>query len=245
MRAGWLTPDSLPSSLRYCTISFPDSEEFHSLVRGALFLLSDEANWEEFGSLTVTQTADAFRDMLVRFFGDDCMQDPVGTIMAYVGESAPSGFLLCDGAQYPQADYPDLYAVVGDVWGGADSGFFRVPDLKGRVPVGRDINTGEFQEIGDVGGATTVTLSTSQIPAHTHVQDAHAHSIRYGVTNNNGAKFMIANGGSQDASVAGSMGADDGTATIASKTATNQNTGGGGSHDNLPPYAVINYIIRF
>lgn len=53
---------------------------------------------------------------------------PLGTVLSYAGQIAPYGYLLCDGASYLVKDYPDLYAVIGNTYGGDDTNF-NVPNL--------------------------------------------------------------------------------------------------------------------
>lgn len=53
---------------------------------------------------------------------------PIGTVLSYAGQTIPNGYLLCDGASYLVKDYPDLYAVIGNTYGG-DSTNFNVPNL--------------------------------------------------------------------------------------------------------------------
>lgn len=60
---------------------------------------------------------------------------PTGTVLAFAGATAPDGFLLCDGTSYPVADYPALYAVIGNVYGG-DETAFNVPDYREVALVG-------------------------------------------------------------------------------------------------------------
>lgn len=62
---------------------------------------------------------------------------PIGTIVPFGGAGAPTMFLLCDGSEVAKASYPELYAVIGDVFGTAsDATLFRLPDLRECVPVG-------------------------------------------------------------------------------------------------------------
>jgi microcystin-dependent protein/uncharacterized protein (UPF0333 family) len=93
-------------------------------------------------------------------------QIPAGVIMPYVGATAPaSGWLLCDGASYAKATYPDLWAVLNGQGYGSTSTNFNVPDLRDRIPRGA-ATTGTT--LGATAGADNVTLSTNQIPAHSH-----------------------------------------------------------------------------
>lgn len=70
---------------------------------------------------------------------------PVATIITSVAETAPDGYLLCDGGIYAQTQYPALYAAIGDKYNGSGvtAGFFRVPDLRELVLVGSGQNTQE------------------------------------------------------------------------------------------------------
>lgn len=65
---------------------------------------------------------------------------PTGTVLAFAGATAPDGFLLCDGTSYNVADYPALYAVIGNVYGG-DETAFNVPDYREVALVGVGQNT--------------------------------------------------------------------------------------------------------
>jgi len=56
---------------------------------------------------------------------------PTGSIMAFAGESTPSGWLKCDGSSVLRSDYVDLFGVIGTLWGSADSTHFNVPDTEG------------------------------------------------------------------------------------------------------------------
>lgn len=107
----------------------------------------------------------AFKD-----FADylDLILPPVGTIMPYVGSTAPTGWLLCDGASYSSTSYPKLSALCGTKFGTASAGLFKVPDLKGRSIVGLDSSQSEYDSIGKTGGAKSVTLTVSNLPAHNH-----------------------------------------------------------------------------
>jgi hypothetical protein len=63
---------------------------------------------------------------------------PTGTILAFGAETAPGGYLECNGASVLRADYSDLFGVIGTAWGTADGTHFNIPDLRGKFPRGWD-----------------------------------------------------------------------------------------------------------
>jgi microcystin-dependent protein len=198
---------------------------------------------------------------------------PTGSITQFAGSSAPSGWLTCDGTAVSRTTFADLFAVIGTTYntGGEAGTDFRLPNMKGRVPVGFDSAQTEFDALGEAGGAKTHTLTTAEMPSHTHTQnshnhtqDAHGHSINdpshsHGMqpmganpSDNTGTNGYVLTGASIDtqggfrsiyANFTG-VTVNGNTATNQAATATNQNTGGGGAHNNLQPYIVLNYIIK-
>jgi microcystin-dependent protein len=186
----------------------------------------------------------------------DGVAAPVGSITAYAGASAPSGWLLADGTAVSRATYAALFAVCGTTYGaGNGSTTFNLPNLKGRVVVGLDASQAEFDARGETGGAKTVTLTEAQMPSHTHVQNAHSHTVTdpghthgQNVSANTGGTASRTDYVNDNAGQVFPQGIVTDTATtglsVNSATATNQSAGGGGAHNNLQPYLTLNYIIR-
>lgn len=147
--------------------------------------------------------------------------EPPGTILTYAGAVAPAGFLICDGSEYAAASYAALFAVIGRTYGGAaGTNTFRVPDLRGRVPVGYSSTDSDFSTLGGTGGEKAHTLTVGEMPAHTH-----------GYSRSNVKNFVKV----ESSSTYGRSENVD---------ATTDSTGGGGAHNNLQPYMVLNYIIK-
>jgi microcystin-dependent protein len=113
-----------------------------------------------------------------------------------------------------------LFGVIGYSYGGSGSSF-NVPNLKGRTIVGRDSGDADWDTLGETRGAKTHTLTTSEMPSHSH-------DILYAQGTNTTAT------GSQPRSNLQSTGVTDST----------EATGGGGAHNNIQPSIVLNYIIR-
>lgn len=99
----------------------------------------------------------------------------------------------------------------------------------GRVLVGIDAGQAEFDTVRETGGAKTHTLTTGEMPVHTHIQNAHDHTFS---NIGNSVDVSVID---EDLSVVDNAG----TKTTSSVTATNQNAGSGAAHNNLQPYYVI------
>jgi len=92
---------------------------------------------------------------------------PAGVMMAYGGAAAPTGWLLCDGTAVSRTTFAALFAAISTTFGAGDgSTTFNVPDLRGRVPVGK--NAATFATLGGTGGAETHAISNAEMPVHSH-----------------------------------------------------------------------------
>jgi microcystin-dependent protein len=170
---------------------------------------------------------------------------PVGMIADYIGTTAPSGWAVMDGSTITggQTLYPSLWAVLPSAFkSGAD---IVLPDTRGRVSVGRNPSDADFDNVGDTGGAKTVTLTTAQMPSHNHTQNAHGHSLGPGQSigmsfgGNTGAFTVLI---AQVAAI--NQGSYQGPYEAMANTATNNPEGGGGAHPNLQPYITFVKIIK-
>jgi len=144
-----------------------------------------------------------------------------GFILMYAGSGAPSGWMVCDGSAISRADFPELFTRIGIAYGaGNGSTTFNLPDLRGRVAVGRDVLDTAYFPLGHTGGEKDHTLSIAEMPAHNH--DISAAAAAGGTTG------RYAPGG----------------ATGTTNSTIIVNKGGGSAHNNLQPYQIVNYIIR-
>jgi microcystin-dependent protein len=152
----------------------------------------------------------------------------IGEIRMFAGNFAPAGWAFCNGAILPIDQNPALFQLIGTTYGGDGQSTFALPNLQSRVPV----HVGPGFALGQSGGAETVTLTTSQIAAHSHVPQC------------------FASAGNQN-SPSGNVWADSGSASVYSNAAPNLamaaaavgSAGGSQPHDNMVPFLVINFIL--
>lgn len=109
-----------------------------------------------------------------------------GTIIMYVSDLLPSGFLLCDGGAISRTTYSDLFSAIGTTYGVGDgSTTFNLPNMKGKMPIGVK-SGGNVGSLGSTGGSFNHIHSMG---AHTHAQShthtiAHTHTITHSHTIN-------------------------------------------------------------
>ncbi len=91
-------------------------------------------------------------------------QPYVGEIRIFAGNFAPAGWMFCEGQLLPISEYDTLFNLIGTTYGGDGQSTFALPDLRGRFP----IHQGNGFTLAENGGVETVTLTTNQIPVHSH-----------------------------------------------------------------------------
>jgi microcystin-dependent protein len=147
----------------------------------------------------------------------------------FAGNFAPAGWMFCEGQLLPISENETLFQLIGTTYGGDGQSTFALPDLRGRIP----IHQGNGFILAETGGAEEITLTVSQIPAHSHA-------------------FLASSDGGNQVSPAGGV--------IANVTAVfpyreeqfpNQNmspqaigpVGGSQPHTNFQPYLCVDFII--
>jgi len=184
---------------------------------------SDDANWDEIEA----QVAETLYEVMNVTMPDFT---PVGAVLWYLGVTAsiPDKWLRCEGQTLDDADYPELADVL-------DTPFhvhpdIILPDLREKFLYGGGFNS----DLGDTGGAATHTLTTAELPAHHHITAAHSHTIgtRPAAGSNTGSVSL------------GSLAANGTISTSTQAAADTSDTGGGGAHNNMPPYMRGFWIIK-
>ena len=263
-------------------------------------LTQQQATFEE----NLTQDFDKFKHDVMS--GDFV---PAGTVFPFAGQTIPNGFVLCQGQELSRATYKRLFDAIGTTYGSGDgSTTFNVPNLSAAFPLGAN----STYKVGQKGGEEKHTLTTNEMPSHTHTQNAHSHSAsstsagahtHSASTNSTGehshsGSGTTGSGGAHDHTLArahaggdgynyipnsssrttgnaadsvysngahthsfsfstnttgehshsvtvNSNGAHSHSISVGNQTATNNNTGGGQAHNNMPPYLAMNFIIKY
>ena len=158
----------------------------------------------------------------------------LGEIRMFAGNFAPEPWMFCQGQLLAIAEYSSLFNLIGTTYGGDGQTTFALPDLRGRVPLHQGTgSSGTTYVQGNTGGVESVTLSTNQIPSHTHPVIADNNPLT--TTATDPTNNFYGNGGSTQLYS---------LHTGALKTLESvQSQGGSQPHDNLQPYLVLNFII--
>jgi microcystin-dependent protein len=161
------------------------------------------------------------------------MPEPfVGEIRMFGGNFAPAGWAFCDGQTIPISENDVLFTLIGTTYGGDGQETFNLPNLQSRIPLHQGTLGGITYTIGEMAGVESVTLSTQQIPSHTHALIATAD---IGTLNVPAANMLAQCAGVKTYTAA------------APNTPLNANTitpvGGSQPHENCQPFLCINFII--
>ena len=170
----------------------------------------------------------------------DAALSVTGAVQLYAGSTAPSGWLICNGQAVSRTTYAALFAVIGTTYGaGNGSTTFNIPNLVNKTVRGSN-------SLGKTGGSDTVTLSTANMPAHTHgagslsIASSGAHAHVFTTTNNLGGNYVCRGGGTNTANITATSGGAH-THTVSGSTAS---TGSGSAVTVTNPYVMLHYIIK-
>jgi len=154
-------------------------------------------------------------------------QPYVGEIRMFGGNFAPAGWMFCEGQLLPISENETLFQLIGTTYGGDGQSTFGLPDLRGRIP----IHQGNGIILAETGGAEEITLTSAQIPAHSH--------------------SLLASTGAGGPNPAGSVLATstavdmyrESTASAAMAPSSIGPVGGSQPHTNFQPYLCVDFII--
>ena len=186
-------------------------------------------------------------DKIASLNGSLLVEGMAGMIQMWAGQYAPPGWRICDGSTLGREAFSKLFSVIGTTYGEGDgSTTFNLPDFRDRFPVG----AGTTYSRNSKGGANTVTLNTSQIPAHTHGKSGAITNGITGGSHTHSMKSIWSDGSGSNSAYTMSTNRKQTTRTTAAETHTHNlpahehtSVGGGQAHENRPPYIGINFII--
>lgn len=175
------------------------------------------------------------------------MEELIGTIKLFAGNFAPRGYMLCNGQILSISQNTALFSILGTTYGGNGQTTFALPNLQGTVPIGVGTDRGGTTYVeGQIGGSSTVTLTTQQMPAHVHAGPGTMSVSPANATDSVPARGMsIATPGSLvSRQFTGTLGFATSTPSVDLTTGiTTAAAGGTQPMPNMQPYLVLNYII--
>ena len=157
----------------------------------------------------------------------------VGEIRMFAGNFAPNGWMFCEGATLPISENEVLFQLIGTTYGGDGESTFNLPNLASRVPIHMGTGPdGTTYQIGEMAGTEQETLTTQQIPNHTH-------------------PFTVSGGTAVPTNPQGNVYAQSTQATLYIDDVPNVQmnagsigpAGGSQPHENTQPFLCINFII--
>lgn len=160
------------------------------------------------------------------------MSEPFLAEIRIVGFNfAPRGWAFCDGQILPINQNQSLYSLLGTTYGGDGRTSFALPDLRGRTPIHVGSSNGTNHQLGQKSGEETHTLSTAEMPQHTH---SIACNQTQGTADEPAGQFPARAADSIYGPLANSQAM--GSGTIA-------NAGGSQAHENMQPFLTLNFCI--
>jgi len=161
-------------------------------------------------------------------------QPYVGEIRMFAGNFAPAGWSFCSGQILPISENDVLFQLIGTTYGGDGQETFALPNMQSRLPMHQGTHSGITYQLAEAAGVEQVTLTTNQIPSHTHT-------------------LVASTAAGSQPSPAGGVPAAQSPVSLYKPSALPPNVGllgtaisiDGGSqpHDNMHPYLCVNFII--
>jgi len=216
----YITPEQPPESFDSVRLFFPHEQTWLAIFLGQWDALSYTSLYEQTTGVSAEYAAQVFSNLWSGLTERETVMF-VGMIVPAARSTQPNdSWLPCDGTAYQIEQYPALYNAIGDTFGDDGAGTFRVPDMRGRVPIAAGQGSGlTNRSLAAVGGEETHQLTTGEMPAHTHA-----------------ITYAVLSGGSQSGFQLVSNG-------IGSGTAASGSTGSNTAHNTMPPFIALTFFI--
>jgi len=152
----------------------------------------------------------------------------------FAGNFAPNGWMFCEGQLLPISENETLFDLIGTTYGGDGESTFALPNLQSRIPIHAGTVAGTSFQLAETGGTESVTLSTQQIPIHTH---PHMCSSGGGTPSTDPTNAVAA------PSDLGQFSTQAPDVQMGTPPMSSDITGGSQPHENCMPFLCINFII--
>jgi microcystin-dependent protein len=217
-------PENMPTEYVCRRIRIPKHINILGAVNEAISYLTLANVWEASENVSSVEMQALMSEMWYQFVESDCM---IGSVVPVIRADLPDYMLPCDGSTYDRVDYPDLYEMLDPAYI-LDADTFQTPDLRGLTIIGAN----DTYPVNSTGGEAEHTLTTAEMPSHSHTDSGHAHAIQEGVD------VPVFAPGEVVVTAFDFIPGITGTAS-----ANIQNTGGGAAHNNMQPYKALKYAV--
>lgn len=222
---------------------FPQAYTVRSLKPG---VGSENYKWNDFAAVPTPRELEEKIKTQDTAIGE-LSAPPLGIVQMWAGKTVPAGYELCEGQQLKITDYSELYKALGSTFNNAysatgsrystSSGYFRMPDLRGRFIVGHNPSDTDYNSYGKAGGEKQHALTIKEMPSHTHQVKDYYFSENFDESGRDGRDYF------PNKSI-GSNKTDHDNSYLYYLRHNTESQGNGGSHENRPPYYVLAYIMR-
>jgi len=229
-------PQGASIELTSAAIDYAEANAFINLLedKGDLLVFGSASQRFAVGANGTALTADSSQTT-----GLSWVQPVPAGICAYTAAaSAPTGWLVRNGASLLRASYPNLFAAIGTTYGAADGSHFSLPPGVDRI----DIGSGNVYGLGAIGGAAAIALTEGQLAAHAHTNEIYVGGIPVGSTD---TAIVVIAPPSTFSIPTGSSGLKSSFTTQPSLTVNIDSAGSGDAIDILNPYVALTPIIKY
>jgi microcystin-dependent protein len=205
----------------------------------ALELMCEQFNWEQVGNAGTDFARDKSNEMLESVVFDVIISTlPIGAILMHGSETAPTGWLLCDGSTVSRETYAALFAAISTVWGNGDgSTTFNLPDFRYRSPMGVSVNPN--LNIAEAAGEAAHALTAIENAQHSHAitDPGHFHTTVTTLTGADGTRALVSSGGAQAVKASGN------TASATTGIISTDSAGSSVPHNTVHPVRGVPFMI--